>query len=301
MIELLVAMSLSLVVIGATTSAFVSFNTNERINRRQNDAQDQARQTVERVSRQLRNLASPLDRTPRAIDHAQPFDLVFQTIDNVDPPAGSQNSRNVMRVRYCLSPTGTDGTEKLYRQQMKWTVATPPAFNPAWVSSCPNGSWNTQMVVAENVVSRTEGNQIFSYTPSNADLTAIKAIQPELYVDVTPGSKSPPATRLASGVFLRNQNRAPVANCSAVVSGASSQIVLNGSGSSDPEGRNIVSYAWFRNMADATAGTPNTLAIASGVVGRWTAPGPGSYALVLRVTDVGGLTGFSTCNTVTVT
>jgi prepilin-type N-terminal cleavage/methylation domain-containing protein len=297
LIELLVAMSLTVVMIGATVSAFVTFNTNERVNRKQNDAQDQARQGVERLSRQLRNLASPLDRTPRAIDLAEPDDLVFQTVSNAAKPAGSLNDRNIMRVRYCLSNT-VQGRETLWRGEQTWTSAAPPVAFPE-TASCP-GPWANKTVVAENIVTRSNSDHVFSYTPSSVDLTAIRAIQTELFVDVTPGTDSPAASRLASGVFLRNQNRVPVASCSAVFAGTGQQVVLNGSGSSDPEGRNIVKYQWFRSMSDATAANADSRVLVSGVVGRWTAPSPGNYTLVLKVTDVGGLAGFGECNSVVV-
>ena len=64
LIELLISMSLITVVVMATISAFVSFNRNERVNRLQNESQDTARLTMERLSSQLRNLASPNDFTP---------------------------------------------------------------------------------------------------------------------------------------------------------------------------------------------------------------------------------------------
>ena len=50
LIELLVSMSIVTFVVMATISAFVSFHKNERVNRLQNESQDEARLTVERLS-----------------------------------------------------------------------------------------------------------------------------------------------------------------------------------------------------------------------------------------------------------
>ena len=99
LMELLVAMSLLSVVLGAVTSAFVAFNKNERVNEKQNESQDEARNGIERVSRQLRNLASPKDNDPAAIDYASDYDIVFRTVDS-SKAGGSSNDRNVNSVRY---------------------------------------------------------------------------------------------------------------------------------------------------------------------------------------------------------
>ena len=284
LVELLTTMSLMIVVIGATTSAFVAFNNNERVNRLHNESNDQARTAVERVSRQLRNLASPIDNFPRAVELAEDYDMVFRTVDDTPRPAGSLNERNIKRVRYCLSPE-VGGSSELWMQEQKWVTADPPASYPS-TASCPSGAWGNKAVVAQDIVSRAKKDPVFSYTPTGALLTDIQAVQSELFVDVTPGSKAPAATRLASGVFLRNQNRAPVASCSAVATGNGNQIVLNGSASEDPEGRNIIKYEW---LLDGKV-------VDDGVVAIYTAQTPGVYSFQLRVTDYGGLTGVQNCD-----
>jgi prepilin-type N-terminal cleavage/methylation domain-containing protein len=118
LIELLVAMSLITVVVMATVTAFVSFNKNERINRLHNESTDEARLTIERLSSQLRNLASPVDLEPKAVEKAEPFDLVFLTVDAVKPE-GSENARNIKRVRYCVGEL-SGGKASLIRQQQVW-------------------------------------------------------------------------------------------------------------------------------------------------------------------------------------
>ena len=100
LIELLVSMSIVTVVVMATISAFVSFHKNERVNRLQNESQDEARLTVERLSSQLRNLASPTDSVPKAVEKAEPFDLVF--LDRRRRQAGGLPERPQHQARALL-------------------------------------------------------------------------------------------------------------------------------------------------------------------------------------------------------
>jgi len=283
LIELLVTMSLLAVVMGATTTFWVSFNKTERINQNQNEAQGQVRNGTEQISRQLRNLASPNDNAPEAIDFADDNDLVFRT---VDPTGTSATSRHIKRVRYCLSDS-SNGSENLVAQEQK----DPPANYPS-TSTCPNGAWGGYTTVAQDIVNREQSQPVFTYTPNKTDTRGIYAIQMNLAVDVTPGTKSPAPTKLASGVFLRNQNRAPVASCTAVA-GTGRQIVLNGSGSRDPEGRSIQTYTWLDSGGQPL--TNGTEAV-KGAFALWSAPAAGTYVIRVRVTDYGGLNGEANCN-----
>ena len=70
-------------------------------------------------------------------------------------------------------------------------------------------------------------------------ITDIKAIKFELLVDADVRDDRRQA-RVASGVFLRNQNRRPVADFSATYTGQGRQVVLNGSASEDPEGHALL-------------------------------------------------------------
>jgi len=294
LIELLVAMSLITVVVMATMTAFVSFNKNERINRIHNEATDEARLTIERLSSQLRNLASPKDNHPEAVEKAEPFDLVFLTVDAVKP-ADSVNARNIKRVRYCVGDV-SGGKAPLIRQQQTWKDPDPP---PSYsTSGCPNATWNNSTVVASDVINTAEATPVpvFTYTPDATPVTEISAIRSQLMVDTNPGVL-PRAVSLASGVFLRNQNRVPTASCTAQASGTGKQIAMNGSASNDPEGFNLKEFAWFANGTAITkAGVP-----VKGVVALWDAPSNGTYDISLKVTDQGGLTGTASCNPGTVT
>ena len=70
LVGLLVAMTLMLLVMGAAIEVFGQFNTITRKTELQNDAQDRARTAVDRLSIELRNLASPTPESPQAVQYA---------------------------------------------------------------------------------------------------------------------------------------------------------------------------------------------------------------------------------------
>jgi hypothetical protein len=100
---------------------------------------------------------------------------------------------------------------------------------------------------------------------------------------------------LGSRVFLRNQNRAPVASCTATYAGNGRQVALNGSGSADPEGFNLKEFRWYAD-SNAPPSTPDM----TGVVGIWNAPSAGAHTIQLQVRDQGDLTAMANCGSVTV-
>jgi hypothetical protein len=272
----------------ATMTAFVSFNKNERITRLHNESTDQARLTVERLSSQLRNLASPRETHPEAVEKAESFDLVFITVDAIKPE-DSENARNIKRVRYCVGEL-SGGKASLIRQQQVWKDPLPP---PSYsTTGCPNSTWGNSTIVASDVINTAEATPVpvFTYTPDADPLTEISAIRAELMVDNNPGVL-PRAVNLGSGVFLRNQNRVPTASCTAIAAGTGTNIALNGSASSDPEGFGLKKYTWIVN------GVPET----NGVVALWDAEGPGTYNIELKVTDQGDLPATASCDPGTVT
>lgn len=287
LVELLVAMSIITVVVMATVSAFAAFNKNERINRLHNESTDEARLAIERMASQLRNLASPNDNVPESVEKAEPFDLVFLTVDAVKP-VGSLNARNIKRVRYCVGPVA-NGKAKLIRMEQTWQVQDPPpSFSTASCSDTNSGGWEVTAVAATDLTNTAMETPvpIFTYTPGPSPLEDITAIRADVTVDTNPG-ESPAAVSLGSGVFLRNQNRKPVAACTAVATGNGRQIALNGSASEDPEGFNLKGYEWYVNGG--------TTQVADGVVAIYEAPTGGSYSFELKVEDQGGLTATGSC------
>ena len=119
LVEVLIAAVLMIIVLGATLTALTSFQKNTATNQRQNDGQDQARNTLDLIARDLRNLASPVLERPEAIDRNLPLDLIVQSEGR--GTGGSLNARNTMRVRFCLAPD-----RRLYRSIQTWTTAAIP-------------------------------------------------------------------------------------------------------------------------------------------------------------------------------
>jgi hypothetical protein len=297
LIELLMAMAITTFVVMATVSAFVSFHKNERVNRLANESQDEARLTLERLSSQLRNLASPTDNVPESVEKAEPYDLVFLTVDAVKP-LGSLNARNIKRVRYCVGPV-VDGKAPLIRQQQTWDVETPPpAYSTTSCDEAGTGGWGTAStkIAATDVVNTAVAPAvpIFKYTPGPTPLSAVTAIRADVMVDVNPG-KAPAAVSLGTGIFLRNQNRKPVASCTTpIYAGTGHQVALNGSGSEDPEGFSIKTFSWFLD------GSTTPMTEVKGVVGVWNGSA-GTHSFELQVTDQGGLNSDKTnCGSVVV-
>src|SRR5918997_3793461 len=119
--------------LGATLTSFTGFERNTRVNQLQNEAQDEVRTLMDRQANELRNLASPQDSTSadqrQVLDKVSGYDIVFKTVDRLKA-SGTQNERNIRRVRYCLSG-GTTGTGTLYVQSQTWTAPSAPAVPPA--------------------------------------------------------------------------------------------------------------------------------------------------------------------------
>ena len=283
--HMLVAMAIMLGVLGATLTVFSSA---EKLNRQANervDSQDRARVALDGLAAQLRNLASPTNDQPQAIDLAGPFDLVFQTVDRVGPNTGL-NAANVMRVRYCL---GSANTTALYRQEQRWTTQVPPA-SPS-VSTCPAAQtatgWSATSVAATDVVNRRDGLDRAMFVYNAASASDISAVHAQLYVDgdVT---RAPAEAPLSTGVFLRNQNRRPVATFSADTS-VYRTIVLNGATSADPEG-DPLEYVWLINGEKRGEGPRYDHAVAAG----------GTYQVQLKVYDLAKLEGVSAVQSVVV-
>lgn len=260
---LLTAMVLMVTVLGATLGMLDGVTRVAADGTRRTDAQDAARSAVDRISAALRNLASPTPEQPQAVDAGGAASLVFKTVDP-DGPSSGTNATNTKRVRYCL-----DGARQLQEQTQTWTTAAVPAMPPA--TACPASGWTRTQVLAQHVVNGDV--PVFSF--DSTTLTDISAIHVELLVDTDP-ERMPEATRLASGVFLRNQNRRPVAAFTATRT--SERIVLNGSASSDPEGEPL-GYAWF----------DGSTAIGSGITLSYPVAAGSSHTLKLRVTDPAGL------------
>jgi len=285
LVELLVAMSIFGLVLGATLFTFTTFNIIDNRTIDRTASQDSVRTGMDQLVRNLRNLASPTIAVPQAVDLAQPYDLVFQTVDSVGPNTGA-NAANVKRVRWCLDQS-TPSNEKLYVQEQRWTTQGTPTLPST--GSCPATGWSSTTVAASNITNTYQGLSRPMFTYNSATLVQINAIHVDLYTDINP-IKAPLESHLTSGVFLRNQNQVPVASFTKALSGTTA-IVLNGSASYDPEGQSL-RYVWWDNGSKISNG--------DGIVYTYPVT-PGSvHQLQLHVFDPAGLEGTSPTQTVTV-
>lgn len=271
LIETLVAATMMAGVMGAALTTLTEFGNTTRTADAQNDAQQEARRAVGALSQELRNLASPTTEQPLAVEKAAASDMVFQSV-GATRPAGSLNTRNTIRIRYCLDAAAAT----LWRQEQTWTTGVPPA-TPS-TTACPaaptEGGWSAARVAATGV--RNGARPVFAYNAPG--LTDITEVRMKLWVDPDLAAR-PGETALETVVFLRNQNRAPTASFTAATSG--SQILLNGSGSNDPEGR-ALEYLWYDNGGTEPVG--------EGIVFTYAPSAPGDHSIKLKVKDPAGLT-----------
>jgi type II secretory pathway component PulJ len=284
LIELLVSMALAMIVLGATLTVFEVFQRQNRTDILRNEAQDTARSAIDRLAREIRNVAAPKGEVelPGALEQAEEYSLVFQTIDAQPKPEGSLNASNAMRVRYCLSNT-VPTNEKLWRQVKRWTTVKAPEA-PAPTSECPDnvaGHWDSSAQLAFNISNRDSAQKrpAFVYGPSGwKSIAEIVTVEPNLYINVNPGNR-PGETQLTSAISLRNANRSPIAAFTAKEFG-SKHALLNASESLDPDGL-ALTYEWKETGKAAVVATAQ----------QWQTGGlsTGVHSYTLVVTDPGGL------------
>jgi type II secretory pathway pseudopilin PulG len=293
LIELLVAITIFSGVLGATLFTFNSFDILSRRTVDRVSAQDSARTAVDRLTRDLRNLASPTIAVPKAVDLATPYDLIFQTVDTTNTTFDfGSNSSHVKRERWCLKSTN-DKNEILYVQDQYWNTLTPPTTVPS--TACGSG-WDRTTVLASNITNQLGGQSRPVFTYNSSVLAQIDEIHIDLYSDID-AVRAPNETHITSGVFLRNQNQIPIASFTAAVSGTSA-IVLNGPGSYDPEGQDL-KYVWYdgtRRIGDIL-GDPNA---GTGITYTYPVSPGSSHSVLLKVYDPAGLEGVSPSQTVNV-
>jgi prepilin-type N-terminal cleavage/methylation domain-containing protein len=240
LVELMIVSSLFLIVLGATLTVAGSFERfNQEAQNRDNHV-DRARRGMERGMRQLRNLARRIDAP--VINRATAGDFIFQTSDP---------ERTWMR--YCLE---RQSGGKVWL----WSLSSASSVTGAMSGPCPGTGWSLRDVVAEDVANTSPGRDfpLFKYgcvqtapvaCPSTtADLGRITSVTMDLWID-DDLTRKPPASRMTSAVFLRNQNEAPTASFTSRPV-ATRQVILNASASLDPEGRTM-RFMWFRAPAPA--------------------------------------------------
>jgi type II secretory pathway pseudopilin PulG len=283
LVELLLVSTLMIIVLGATLTTFESFQQNVSANTSQNEAQEEARRSIDYLARELRNLASPTNYDPDSVKRADQDDLIVQSVASTRP-AGSENLRNTHFVRYCYD----EPSSRVVRQRLTWETEDPPAYPTG--EECPSGGWDATDFAAYIV---NGDRPLFTYTWNGTDLTTITEVHSSLFLDVNPGRR-PAETTISTSVFLRNQNRAPVARFSAAPT-ADGRILLNGSESADPEERSL-RYFWY----DADVSTTTPITGGEGIVFEYNPPAFGYRSVFLRVLDPANLVGEAAPETVCV-
>jgi len=257
LVELLVAMAITTVVFGTTLSVLDVFQSNNRFDQLRNENQDTARTTLDRLSRQLRNIVARTTSegtVPGALEKAEPYEVVFETIDT-SKAASEENKVDAMRVRYCLDDSN-DENEILWEQVRHWTKKEPVMPTS---TSCPDRTnegasepdWNTSTQVVQHVTNRFGGQggtkepTRWLFTYSAKETPEILSVETNLFLNINPKQTRPGESELTSGVSLRNANRVPVAEFSATEEG-NRQVRLNASASYDPDGLSLT-YKWSEN------------------------------------------------------
>jgi prepilin-type N-terminal cleavage/methylation domain-containing protein len=285
LIEMLVTMMITVIVFGATLSLLDVFQKDNRLAQVRNETQDNARNAMDRLARDLRSVAAPSTKAAGALERAEASAVAFETVDTSKALAAGVNAANVMRVRYCLDDSNP-ANEILWRQTRKWeTVEAPPA--PA-STACPDvtaGDYEASRRLADHITNLAGGQSrpAFVYGPAGATLVSqIVSVEPTIYLNLNTGSEKG-ETQLTSSISLRNENRPPAATFSAVQLGASRIVALNASESADPDGL-ALTYKWWDNgtLLPTTAQQYETTALVE----------KSSHTFKLEVVDPGGL--FST-------
>ena len=300
--EMLTAMALFMLVLGSSLDVLDGFVARNSVNTKQNEGQDAARTAIDRLARQLRNLASPTNANVKSIDRATEDDLVFQTVDPVK-----------RRVRYCLESS----PRRLWMQTQAFPLGSvDPGMPPS--TECPGptgtGAWASARVIVRDVVNRapTPNQRVFDYSGDGigavgapiADTSKITGIRANLWIDVNPG-KPPSAVSIASGDFLRNQNQKPTASFTLQGSPhGSRRFIMNASQSTDPESRTL-DYYWYKGTGntadlpscqdDATQSGGGFTCLGRGLTLSYTFPATdqGTPTITLKVVDPGSLSAVS--------
>jgi len=255
LIEVLLVCVISLVVLGATLTAYSALLRAERDNTRQTDEIENTRLAMEHAARQLRNLANPTATATSTIAVAADYDFIFQTSD----PTKTW-------VRYCLQTSGSAGsTPASPGRGLLWEMeSNAPAVTAAMRAECSGSvaGWAKHHLVADHVTNRVGGadRNVFTFScsvgnppacpASEAEFPKITNVALDLFTD-TDLARRPSEKRLSSAVYLRNQNELPTAAFTQRPI-SSRRVLLNASASIDPEGRTL-QYFWFKNGAPVEA------------------------------------------------
>lgn len=232
--ELLVAITISSLILGAAVTAWTSFLTQSTGAEKATDAQDTARLALDQMTIQLRSATSNAATGNQPIEAAGAYSLVwlapFPGASTVNNPFGLRH------VRYCVD-SSSPSNEKLWFQTAPFSTTS----NRNWpaTGSCPANSWPTAVQVGTNLVNVLQNTPLFvTPTDSQGNVTDVNV---NAVVDIDTNA-SPPASSVRSSVTLRNLNHAPVAAISCAA-GLTGHALCDASGSTDSDNQTLT-YAW---------------------------------------------------------
>ncbi|MGH2897542.1 MAG: PulJ/GspJ family protein, partial [Solirubrobacteraceae bacterium] len=155
LVELLIAMSITLVLLFAALTSFDAFNTGAASTTRQTNAEDAARTTVNRIVGVLRNAGAPTPVSgaqPATVITSQGNDLVFRT---TAWPGESELDTGTHVGRMCLDTT----THVLWFDGLRSGAAGPTSPG----SACPSAAagWTHQPLATKIV--NTAAQPVFRY------------------------------------------------------------------------------------------------------------------------------------------
>jgi type II secretory pathway pseudopilin PulG len=288
LMEVLVAMTMALVVFGATITLLSTFQHNNRNDQLRNETQDAARNAMDHLARELRNVIAPTTIAFGALEQASPYSLTFQTVDALRAPQG-KNTTSAMRVRYCLNDENPTN-EVLWKQVEHWETATAPPLPSA--TACPDPSaadWESSLRLAQHITNKNGGQEraLFVYDPPSPTIepAQIVAVEPNLYINPNPGQQRPGETQLTSAISLRNANRQPIAAFTVTKAlGSNPKVILDASESRDPDGL-ALTYKWWDGSEELSSTAQK---FETGELTK------GTHEFKLEVTDPGGLSNTAT-------
>lgn len=270
LVELLIASMLMLIVSAAALTTLDQFVRMGGNSERRLDQQDRVRTAARSIVHEIRDVAASPDR-PTIIEESDDYNVVFKSV--ADGGSTGENTMHLERVRFCLDSRNRNSA--MVRQQTQtWDTATPPAIPST--TSCPSDAWGGSTVVAEDITNRAGSQErpVFNYRRTTAG--EVQSISVKLFLDIDP-AREPAEALSETGVFLRNQNRLPVADFTATPAGIG-HVLLNASDSIDPEDQPL-EVRWF----------DGTKAIGRGTIFDYNAKTRGVHEITVEVTDVGGL------------
>jgi prepilin-type N-terminal cleavage/methylation domain-containing protein len=232
--EVLVAITVSSLILGAAVTAFTSYLTQSATAERSSNSQDTARNALDQMAIQLRSATSNAATGNQPIEAFSAYNLVW--LAPIPNTSTTNNPLGLRHIRYCVDASNPKH-EKLWLQTAPFSTTS----NRNWpaTNSCPANAWPTGIVVGEDIVNVLQNTPMF-VTPTDS-LGNVTDVNVNALVDVDT-DKSPPASSVRTSVTLRNLNHTPsaVLSCAAGLTG---HALCDASASSDSDNQTLT-YSW---------------------------------------------------------